>query len=77
MTKNRAPTLVYLDPGMHPRLEVKGLIRQNLTSTDLRLGLLMYKDGSRAERVHADTQLRFSAAAIIDVSFVPVHEVNA
>ena len=25
MTKNRAPTLVYLDPGMHPGLEVKGL----------------------------------------------------
>ena len=37
----------------------------------------MYKDSSRAERVHADTQLRFSAAAIIDVSFVSVHEVNA
>ena len=26
MTKNRTPTLVYLDPGMHPGLEVKGLI---------------------------------------------------
>ena len=25
MTKNRAPTPVYLDPGMHPGLEVKGL----------------------------------------------------
>ena len=25
MTKNRTPTLVYLDPGMHPVLEVKGL----------------------------------------------------
>ena len=25
MTKNRTPTLVYLDPGMHPGLEVKGL----------------------------------------------------
>ena len=24
--KNRTPTPVYLDPGMHPGLEVKGLI---------------------------------------------------
>ena len=28
MTKNRAPTPVYLDPGMHSGLEVKGLINQ-------------------------------------------------
>ena len=27
MTKNRTPTPVYLDPGMHPGLEVKGLTR--------------------------------------------------
>ena len=27
MTKNRTPTPVYLDPGMHPGLEVKGLMR--------------------------------------------------
>ena len=27
MTKNRTPTPVYLDPGMHPGLEVKGLSR--------------------------------------------------
>ena len=27
MTKNRTPTPVYLDPGMHPGLEVKGLKR--------------------------------------------------
>ena len=25
MTRNRTPTPVYLDPGMHPGLEVKGL----------------------------------------------------
>ena len=25
MTNNRTPTPVYLDPGMHPGLEVKGL----------------------------------------------------
>ena len=25
MTKNRTPTPVYLDPGMHPGLEVEGL----------------------------------------------------
>ena len=27
MTKNRTRTPVYMDPGMHPGLEVKGLIR--------------------------------------------------
>ena len=27
MTKNRTPTPVYLDPGMHPGLGVKGLTR--------------------------------------------------
>ena len=27
MTKNRTRTPVYLDPGMHPGLEVKGLMR--------------------------------------------------
>ena len=27
MTKNRTPTPVYLDPGMHPGLEVKGLMK--------------------------------------------------
>ena len=41
MTKNRTRTPVYLDPGMHPGLEVKGLTfkcdafkHQNLTSKD-------------------------------------------
>ena len=29
MTKNRTRTPVYLDPGMHPGLEVKGLICAN------------------------------------------------
>ena len=28
MTKNRAPTPVYLDPGMHPGLGVKGLMHR-------------------------------------------------
>ena len=27
MTKNRTPTPVYLDPGMRPGLEVKGLMQ--------------------------------------------------
>ena len=31
MTKNRTPTPVYLDPGMHPGLEVKGLISAHIT----------------------------------------------
>ena len=30
MTKNRTPTPVYLDPGMHPGLEVKGLMQVRL-----------------------------------------------
>ena len=30
MTKNRTPTPVYLDPGMHPGLEVKGLRKSQL-----------------------------------------------
>ena len=42
MTKNRTPTPVYLDPGMHPGLEVKGLKKEvnvpepsvQLTATD-------------------------------------------
>ena len=29
MTKNRTPKPVYLDPGMHPGLEVKGLKTRN------------------------------------------------
>ena len=31
MAKNRTPTPVYLDPGMHPGLEVKGLIMQEMS----------------------------------------------
>ena len=30
LAKNRTPTLVYLDPGMHPGLEVKGLNRESV-----------------------------------------------
>ena len=37
MTKNRAPTPVYLDPGMHSGLEVKGLIRDIETLRDFNL----------------------------------------
>ena len=38
MTKNRTPTPVYLDPGMHPGLEVKGLMAmKNQTSARLLL----------------------------------------
>ena len=29
MTRNRTPTPVYLDPGMHSGLEVKGLTTRN------------------------------------------------
>ena len=34
MTKNRTRTPVYLDPGMHPGLEVKGLMISSLCRTD-------------------------------------------
>ena len=48
MTKNRTPTPVYLDPGMHSGLEVKGLtfrivclkyfrVRNDLDNTNLDL----------------------------------------
>ena len=32
MTKNGTPTRVYLDPGMHPGLEVKGLNKNYVSS---------------------------------------------
>ena len=47
MTKNRTPTPVYLDPGMHSGLEVKGLkdfsFSDNLTpSIEYKLVFIMY-----------------------------------
>ena len=45
MTKNRTPTPVYLDPGMHPGLEVKELsvgLRHLVTVSEaLRLSILL------------------------------------
>ena len=35
MTKNRTRTPVYLDPGMHPGLEVKGLTIDLVTGAEL------------------------------------------
>ena len=35
MTENRTPTPVYLDPGMHPGLEVKGLKFCDLFEADI------------------------------------------
>ena len=52
MTKNRAPKPVYLDPGMHPGLEVKGLrvmfaecylIVGYAKNDDLNLKIMSYK----------------------------------
>ena len=37
MTKNGTPTPVYLDPGMHPGLEVKGLRDCNMTGSDIHI----------------------------------------
>ena len=48
MTKNRTPTPVYLDPGMHPGLEVKGLNRFS-AGTDF-IQNLTYKVDHRTER---------------------------
>ena len=47
MTKNRTRTPVYLDPGMHPGLEVKGLITMRAISTNYHvrcenLGVFIY-----------------------------------
>ena len=41
MTKNRTPTPVYLDPGMHPGLEVKGL--SDLTAICLHINVYYCK----------------------------------
>ena len=41
MTKNRTPTPVYQDPGMHPGLEVKGL---NTMSIPLRMFVVKKKE---------------------------------
>ena len=38
MTKNRTPTPVYLDPGMHSGLEVKGLNETNKNQLNGGLG---------------------------------------
>ena len=40
MTKNRTPTPVYLDPGMHPGLEVKGLIAETVFELQEKLDVL-------------------------------------
>ena len=53
MTKNRTPTPVYLDPGMHPGLEVKGLM-------DCRAGKSKYLDQARS---------RFSQFPLVATSF--------
>ena len=34
MTKNLAPTLVDLDSGMHPGMEVKGLMKRSILISD-------------------------------------------
>ena len=43
MTKNRTPTPVYLDPGMHPGLEVKGLIRVSSVQSELKYAPYEYQ----------------------------------
>ena len=43
MTKNRAPTPVYLDPGMHSGLEVKGLIIALIRRTRLKYVLRIHE----------------------------------
>ena len=53
MTKNRTPTPVYLDPGMHSGLEVKGLM-------DCRAGKSKYLDQARS---------RFSQFPLVATSF--------
>ena len=53
MTKNRTRTPVYLDPGMHPGLEDKGLINQNAVNLKKTNEQLLFLD----EQFHNFTQL--------------------
>ena len=48
MTKNRTPTPVYLDPGMHPGLEVKGVINLILEYHESKLTAVTYLAGRPA-----------------------------
>ena len=50
MTKNRTPTPVYLDPGMHPGLEVKGLNEQPANLNDCNMGLPLPSEHNRLTR---------------------------
>ena len=52
MTKNRTPTPVYLDPGMHPGLEVKGL-KQLCLLASLNRYIYIVLDPSRLDVGHA------------------------
>ena len=55
MTKNRTRTLVYLDPGMHSGLEVKGLILGPKISSGPKAFLVASSDMSNPElsRAHS------------------------
>ena len=49
MTKNRTPTPVYLDPGMHPGLEVKGLNEVKWHCHDMKMGQPVSRTKTRIE----------------------------
>ena len=80
MTKNRTPTPVYLDPGMHSGLEVKGLIgsfHEGLHVQFWTLGPTMALIGSFHEGLHVQfwtlgptMALTFSLPYMTEISVV-------
>ena len=56
MTKNKTPTPVYLDPGMHPGLEVKGLIRYHIIIQVVNV-FIFYQRHRRSRRFHIIIQV--------------------
>ena len=71
MTKNRTPTPVYLDPGMHPGLEVKGLTGKYSTNK----GLLKINRNSSTRGLHLKLEKQRFRLQIRRHSF-PIKVVN-
>ena len=66
MTKNRAPTPVYLDPGMHLGLEVKGLTMETKC--------FLQFEGSESETVILEfTMMIFSLLLLVHLIYFVVN----
>ena len=70
MTRNRTPTPVYLDPGMHPGLEVKGLtgkgIKTPSTSQGFSLAMVDCIDNTREKKHPVHTCLHTKNLAMFE-----------